>query len=358
MRKDVLGQRASAPVLFNLAIITAILWPHGGLQPPIMLVVVGALVGGGLQVLIHLPWLHQVGAPMLPRWGWAKATQKMSRLLGYSMANGGVYQMQVVLLGVLASYLPKGNIFLFNNALRLTELTSGLFTIAVTTATQPTINQYLTRKDDAALRNTLRLSWSAGLYCIVPAAFALAVLATPVVSVLFLRGAFRFADVVLGAATLRVLTLSMPAVSAFRIMTPIAYAYGMPKSVMFSAAVGTLGLALSAPFALNHGLQGFASSFVLVQWVEALLLLGFLRTKTRYLGGILPWVSLGKQLLAAGIMVAFVWPLQQLHTWDESTLALTRALGLGGHCTKRWVGLFAADLGVSRTRSAQLAERL
>ncbi len=324
------GAAAAAPVLFNLAVIAAILWPYPWLKPAIMLVVMGAVLGGGLQVLIHIPWLRQVKAPLLPRMGWSQATQKMGRLLGYSMASGSVYQVQVLLLGVLASYLPQGNIFLFNNALRLTELASGLFTIAVTTATQPTINHHLAREDDAALGNTLRLSWSAGMYCIIPASIALAVLAPSMISVLFLHGAFTYEDVLLCATSLRLLTLSMPATTAFRIMTPIAYAYGIPKSVMFAVSMGTLFLVLGAPVILQHGLWGLSLSFVLVQWIEALILLVCVRSKTKHLGGVLPWNSLSKQLLAACIMGLFLWPLHQASAWDETFAPLPRTLSALG----------------------------
>lgn len=321
---------AAAPMFLNLGIITAVLGFAGAFERPILAVAAGVLAGGVAQVALQGPSLAAVRMTPLPAWGWGDPyVRHLFRLLLPSLVGVAVYELNIIVLGIIASYLPTGQIFHYNNATRLTELVMGLFAFAFATAGLPTLSEQYSRGDWEAMARTLRLTFSATLYVILPAMVGLAVASEAIVSVLYLHGAFAYADVSSTAGALRLLALGMPAVGLVRVMVPVYYALGdarTPVPVAFATMLVTA--ALGWWLSREYQVAGLALGLALGSWFQCLLLAVLLRPKLTRLGRFFPWRGTLRQMGTAAAMGLAVYALQGMGDWRLGVFALVNVLVL------------------------------
>jgi putative peptidoglycan lipid II flippase len=314
---------AAAPILFNLGIVAAIFLAAERLATPALAIAYGAVLGGVLQVLLQLPSLGAVGARLTPSFRWREgAMPRFFALMGPALFGVAVYQINIIVLGILASYLPTGQVFHYNNATRLSEFVMGLFTFAFTTAGLPALSGHFARGDWAAMGQTLRFTFAAVLFTTLPAMTGLIVAAEAIVSMLYRHGAFTAADVATTADTLKFMALGMPGVAIVRVLVPVYYALGDSRTpVLASAAAvavtGTLGWWFSGPMQV----AGLALALALGTWFQALGLAAALRGRTEELGPWFPWDDLRKQVIACAGMALAVGFAGRFGDWDRGPSA-------------------------------------
>lgn len=312
---------AAAPALLNGAIIVAVVGFAGAFEVPVLSIAAGVLAGGLAQVLLQAPFLRSVGVPLLPRFEWNDPfVKRLFALLLPSLFGLAVYELNILVLGIIASYLPSGQIFHYNNATRLQELVMGLFTFAFTTAGLPTLSEHLAREDWPRVRETLRLTFSATLYIVFPAMVGLVVAGRGIVSMLYLHGAFSAADVESTASVLEVLALAMPAIAGVRVMVPVYYALGDARTPVIVSALtlvitGSLGWYLSQTYLV----WGLAAGLTLGTWFQCGMLGGFLIPRARALAPWFPWPAALRQIAAALPMGLGVYWLHGMGQWQASS---------------------------------------
>jgi putative peptidoglycan lipid II flippase len=111
----------------------------------------------------------------------------------------------------------------------------------------------------------------------VPAAVALALLATPILAVLFQRGAFGPADTAATAAALAAYAAGLPAFVLVKVLAPAFFARhdtATPVKVAIAAMTANLCLTLVLMQFLAH--IGIALATTIAGWVNALTLVGLL----------------------------------------------------------------------------------
>ncbi|MEE8395622.1 MAG: murein biosynthesis integral membrane protein MurJ [bacterium] len=310
---------AAAPALLNLGIIGAVVVFSSAFAPPVLAIAAGVLAGGVAQVVLQLPPLLQKGVLPRPRLGWRDPdVRRLLRLLIPSLFGVAVYELNIILLGVIASYLPTGQIFHYHNATRLTELVMGLFAFAFTTAGLPKLSEHHARKDWDRMAETIRFTFGAVLFAILPAMAGLVAAGEAIVAMLFLHGAYHAADVTSTADTLRWLALGMPAVAGVRVMVPIFYAFGdsrTPVAVSAASVVVTVGLGwwLSRTWEV----RGLALGLSLGGWFQcatlAVLLAGRAEARRRWF----PWRSAWQLALVSAGCAFFAWWAAGFGQWGE-----------------------------------------
>jgi putative peptidoglycan lipid II flippase len=319
---------AAAPVLFNLGIIAMIFLAAHLLPEPPLAIALGAVMGGVAQVLLQVPNLVEKGAPLWPSFRWrTPAMAHFFALMGPALFGVAVYQINIIVLGILASYLPTGQVFHYNNATRLSEFVMGLFTFAFTTAGLPTLSGHHARRDWRAMGETVRFTSAAVLFTTLPATVGLAVTAQPIVAMLFRHGAFTAEDVASTARALRWMALGMPAVALVRVIVPVFYATQDSRTPVLAAAVsvvvtGTLGWWLSGLFQV----AGLALGLSLGAWFQALALGLALRDREPELGRWFPWSAVMRQAAACFAMGLAVWMITGLGAWEQGPLLITNWL--------------------------------
>jgi putative peptidoglycan lipid II flippase len=314
---------AAAPIFLNVGIIVAVVLFAARLEEPIMAIAWGVLAGGVAQVLLQGPSLRMVGVRLSPLGGWREPNvRSLFGLLVPSLFGVAVYELNIIVLGIIASFLPTGQIFHYHNATRLTELVMGLFAFAFTTAGLPRLSEHMARGDWAAFSETVRLTFAAVLYAILPAMAGLIAAAPGIVAMLYLHGAFGFGDVLSTAGTLRLLALGMPALAGVRVMVPIFYALGDARTpVAVSAATLVVTGALGWGFSLYWQVLGLALGLSAGTWFQCAVLAVLLKRKTAHMGGWFPFRSAGVQSLGAIACALFAYWGMGFGDWSQGVFA-------------------------------------
>ena len=121
---------------------------------------------------------------------------------GAGDVGAGVTQLNLLVSTALASLLPGGSVSYLYYADRLNQLPLGVVGIAVGTAILPPLSRQVRLGDARGAAATQNRGLELALLLTLPAAVGLAVLATPILAVLFQRGAFGPADTAATAAAL------------------------------------------------------------------------------------------------------------------------------------------------------------
>jgi putative peptidoglycan lipid II flippase len=117
------------------------------------------------------------------------------------------------------------------------EFPLGIFAVALGTAALPSLSAQANRRAFAEMRRSLGFSMRMSSFIALPAAVGLFVLATPIVTVLFQRGAFGVQEVAMTAQALRALTVGLWSVSLIRMLVTAFYALGDTRSPVYTAAI-------------------------------------------------------------------------------------------------------------------------
>jgi putative peptidoglycan lipid II flippase len=197
----------------------------------------------------------------------------------------GVYQLNMLLSRLFASFLPVGAQSYLNYGQRIIEVPQGMFALAVASAALPTLSRLHSEgKRDELLtlyRDSLRLT----SFVALPASALLIALASPTVSVLFARGLFGPEQVQETAKSLAVQAAGVWAVAAVRATVPMFAAHGDTRTPVKASAVNLvvfLGLSALLMGSLSHVAIALANSVAAL--VQLCVLLYLLRRHTGPLG--------------------------------------------------------------------------
>lgn len=309
---------AAAPIFLNLAIIGGAIGLAPWLERPIEGLGWGVLLGGLLQVLLQIPSLLRVEQSLLPKVFWLDPeVKRLLKLLGPSLFGVAVYQINIIILRNLASFLPDGQVTYYYNASRLTEFVLGVFAFAIATASFPELSLQKARTDWLEVEKTLKLSFHTTFLIVFPATAGLIGMAEPIVSILFRHGAFTWLDVQATAITLMIFASSIPAVAAVRLLVALFYAMqdtqGPVKASLFSMILtGGLGWWLSgiwevAGLALALSL-GTCGQFLVLSWL--------LQRKQLPLKKFWSLKILSRYFFSAFFIGIGVWSISQQNDWE------------------------------------------
>jgi putative peptidoglycan lipid II flippase len=318
---------AFAPSLMNLGMILGALYFSRFFAKPAEGVAWGVLLGGVLQLVVQVPLLIRYG--FFPRVNFNfrhPAVKKILRLMGPTIYGSAVYQINVLAITFMASFLPTGSVSYLWYADRVVEFPLGIFAISLATVALPLLSDHAARKDYALMKETLAKVLSMVWLLNIPAAVALFILAEPILAVLFYRGGFTQASNVSTAQALRFFALGLPFVSAARITSSAFYAVQDAKKPVIAANLAVLAnIAVGA--ALLHPLQhrGLALGVSIGSLINFLLLMFFYRKKVGPIGLRAILQDTLKILIAAAAMGAVLYFI--LSRWNLSYAPFFPRLG-------------------------------
>ncbi|MFN8627381.1 MAG: murein biosynthesis integral membrane protein MurJ [Candidatus Binatia bacterium] len=228
---------ALSPICLNLAIIAAAVVFYPRLELPVYGLAYGVLIGGILQLAIQIPPLFWHGVPIVPRWRPRhEAVGRTLRLMGPMVFGAAVYQINLVIGTILASVLPSGSVSYLWYADRVFEFPLGIFAVALGTAVLPSFSAQAVRGAYDEMRHSLSFAIRLANSIVLPATVGLIVLATPIVSVLFQRGAFGPTEVRWTAQALGAFALGLWPASMLRLVVPAFYAMENARTPVLTAA--------------------------------------------------------------------------------------------------------------------------
>jgi putative peptidoglycan lipid II flippase len=326
---------AFAPALLNVAFIAAAFTLVGAATwlglPPVGALVLGALIGGALQVVVQWPAQRAAGLFTLPRFDLRDpAVKKTLTLLVPLLAGFGVYQINTMLGRSFATFLPEGSQSYIWYGQRLVEVPQGMFALAIAGAALPTLSDLRARGDVDKLRELFGYSLRLTLFLAIPSSVMLIAIAEPIVAVAFGRGEFGAAEVSETARSLAWQAAGVWAIAAVRTVVPMFYAYNDTRTPVVASAINLVifaGTALVCMGSFAHvGIAMALSAAGIAQLVTLLILL---RHKVGRLG--LAKVALsGLKMIAASLAMAGVaWGVCTFGAWQRGGNDLTNIAILG-----------------------------
>ncbi len=305
---------ALSPIVYNLAIIfgAVVLAKTYGLSG----LVWGTLIGAGLHLAVQLPALRRA----IPSWFGEDAAdnnhaaggrllvsalgltnpdvRRVIRLMLPRLAGVAALQLSLVYVNILASLQGESAVAALNNAFLILLLPLGVFAMALGEAALPELSERWARNDRATFARRVSGVGRHVLFLNVPAAVALALLAEPIVAVLFQSGAFDQRATELTAAALRLYAVGLAGHAAVEVLIRGFFAMQDTRTpVVIGAASLALHMLLSWLLAGWIGHAGIALGVSIGVLIEALVM-GYVLARR---GGL---TLAGQELRSAGVVLA------------------------------------------------------
>jgi putative peptidoglycan lipid II flippase len=236
-----------APVLWNAAIIAALVAFHGrlALDGLLMAAAWGALAGGFLQFGVQLPWVLRLDREIRINSGRGEpGFVEAVKNAGPAIAGRGVVQLSGYVDLVLASLLAIGALARLRYAQTLYVLPISLFGMSVAAAELPELSRERSHASDALRERTIAAIRRVAFY-VVPSFVAFALLGDVLVAGLYRAGEFGAADVTVVWLTLAAYSVGLLASTATRIYQSAFFALHDTKTPARVAGLRVLIAALA-----------------------------------------------------------------------------------------------------------------
>lgn len=350
--------RFATPAFMGLALHIPILLSLVWLVPASGIMAVGAavVVGALLQLVLQAPALRTPGLSMPPDW---TAVSGAARWLVPVLAVSALRESTLVLERVFASTLPTGELAILYFAGKLEQFPLGLFATTVAVVAYPAFTELAVGGRHGALGEAVARSMRMVLLLAVPSAIGLAVLAQPIVRLLFGHGAFGPASVETTAVVLFPMSFGLVGQSLIPCLLRGFFSLKemrVPRRVL--TAVTILNLGLDAVL-VRLGAIGLATAFAITM-TSAMIGLGLALARRVQFSRRLELGRLAVRLAGAGTALGLAaWAAHaSLDVLLGHSTTLTRGVATFG-AIAIGVGVYAAALRVGGVEELdELAERL
>jgi putative peptidoglycan lipid II flippase len=219
----------------------------------------------------------------------------------------------------------------------------------------PTVSAHVARGEIGEFRKTLGRSLRLAFFLSIPAACGLAVLAQPIIAVVYQHGKFDVASAVQTAWCLRAFTVGLAGYSAIKIIAPTFYAFDDSRTPMSVALFSILvNASTDYLFAIRLDMKtaGLALSTSCVTVTSFLLLLLLMRRRIKRIEASLLLRSLGKILIASAAMSVATYCTHTLLSFnrylDVSASMIVAIVIFGASCQLLRIEEFGELLAVLR----------
>ena len=277
---------AFSTALLNLSLIAALVLSKGSSQSTIVSYLsFGVVIGGVLQVGVHIVALYKMGLLKLLVGGFTylrvkskrikKDTQKFRQNFFPAMWGNSTAQVSAFLDTFLASFLATGSISYLYYANRIFQLPLALFAIATSIALFPKVARYLKNNDETkAVANLEKAFWFLSALLSASTIGGI-ILSDEILKLLFEHGAFTSTDTANTSGVLQMYMLGLLPFGIQKLFVLWLYAKEMQMRAAKIATISlityiVLALAFIAPLgaaglALASTLGGFVSLFFTIK---------------------------------------------------------------------------------------------
>jgi putative peptidoglycan lipid II flippase len=276
---------ALTPVFWNVAIIAGLVIgvPHAHtVDAKLYVYAVSIVIGTIIQVLLPLPWLRGRDGRLQVVLDWRDPAVRRVFVLMVPVTIGlGLINFNLVVDSIFASRLIDANLApsAIDKAFRIYMLPQGMFSVAVATVLFPSLSRLAARGDVDAFRQMVGVGLRQIAFLLVPASAASAVLAEPIVRLLYQRGEFGSAQTPVVAGALAAFAAGLTFNGTMLLLNRAFFSLQSPW-IPTAVALGNLGLnaALDGAF-YRFGTWGIPLSTTLVNIAGTAALLELLRRR-------------------------------------------------------------------------------
>ena len=333
----------TAPVLWNAAMIVALIWRGGqgiALDRLAIALAWASVVGSALQFLVQLPSVLSLVRHLRLSLDRSRPTVRaVTRAFGGVFVGRGVVQISAYVDALIASFLPTGAVTALTNAQTLSLLPVSLFGVAISAAELPAMAAAGDEDRAAALRARLEAGLPRLAFFVVPSAIALLALGDLLALIVFRTGRFTNADARYVWSILAGSAVGLLAATAGRLYASAFYARGDTRTPLRFALVRVVLTVLLGWFAAmilpgllgvhpRWGAAGLTASAGIAAWIEYLMLR---RASAREIGAArLPGGRLVRLYAAAALAAGVTWAVRS-RVGAAPPLAVAAAL-VGLYC--------------------------
>lgn len=265
---------AMAPILFNLTLITSVLFANAMNYEISKALSWGITISGVIQLGFMFVMAFRARIqPLLSRFTFSDDVKKVFRLMGPGVLGAGVMHVNLFADMIIASFLPVGAISALYYADRLNQLPLGVVGIAMGTALLPMLSASLARKAADDAKKLFSQALEACVFLALPSAIGLFIMAELIISVLFERGAFDSESTRRAAYALMGYSIGLVPYVASKVLSTVFWANKDTWTpVKISIRITLLNILLSIILIFPFNEAGIALSTGLVGWIQFLLL--------------------------------------------------------------------------------------
>ncbi|ATC66140.1 murein biosynthesis integral membrane protein MurJ [Nibricoccus aquaticus] len=301
---DRFTEPALSPIWLNLAMIASLggaawRWSESDLGQVYWLCG-GVLVGGLLQMISPTIVLMREG--WRPRFDLSisSGVREITRLMAPELFGVAIYQINIFVSRQLSFSIDESSASVFFYANRLMELPIGVFAIAVSTVVYPLISRHAVEGKFAEMADDFRKGLRLILLINIPAAVGLALLAEPIIRLLFEHGRFTAENTRAMVPLLQLFMVAMPFFSVVSMSTRGFYALRETKTPVRIAAVSfVVNIILSLTLKDRLGTSGLVLASTVAIVLQTVLLQRALTLRLPGMNFAPLWKTVGKIVLAA-----------------------------------------------------------
>ena len=185
---------ALAPAVWNVVIIVALvlLRPHFHGEDEVYAYALGILIATGVQFAMVLGALARIDFRLQLSIDWHDARVRKVFVLMLPVTIGlGIINLDQLINAAFGTLVSEHAPRAIENAFRIYMLPQGIFSVAVATVLFPTLSRMASRRDPGGMRRAVGIGMRQINLLLIPAAVFIIVLSTPIVRLVFERGAFR-----------------------------------------------------------------------------------------------------------------------------------------------------------------------
>ncbi|MGN6187434.1 MAG: murein biosynthesis integral membrane protein MurJ [Conexibacter sp.] len=243
---------AIAPLVWNVVIVVVLvaIKPlfHG--QNEMYAYAIGVLAGTTVQLLMSLPMLPRVGFHFEWAFDWRDPhVARVFRLMLPVTIGLGVINFDLLINSSLGTLVSEQAPRAIDAAFRIYMLPQGMFSVALATVLFPTLSRFAAMHDLPGLRRTMASGARQIYLLLIPAAVFTAVLATPIVRLVYERGDFGAHSTELVSSALFWFSFSLPFAGVNLLLTRTFFSLQRPW-IPTALAVGNMAIDVAVSVAL------------------------------------------------------------------------------------------------------------
>ncbi len=272
---------AMSTVLLNLSMIVALLlFMKSDPKTIAYALSISVLVGGFLQVLVHVIALYKLKLSKLLLGGWkyrkekdvTEEKKKFTSLFIPAVWGGSSLQINSFVGTIIASFLITGSVSYLAYAQRIFQLPLALFAIATATALFPGISKALKNKNETLAYANLGKGFWLLSFALGFATVGGVILSEPIIWLLFERGNFTPEQTQATAAVLSMFMLGLLPLGLSKLFSLFLYAtYRQGKAAMIATVSVIVNIIASLVLMHSMGASGLALAGSLGGWVLFIL---------------------------------------------------------------------------------------
>ena len=250
---------AFAPILLNLVLIGAMVVALAVKGAPLDYLIWAVVLAGLAQLSFVFIAARRAGLRFgMKRPSLTHGVKRVWWLAVPGILAAGIGQINLLVGTSIATGQAGAAAWLYY-ADRLYQLPMGVIGVALSVALLPALARHLAEAKTQAARDTQSMAVLAAGLLTLPAAAGLYALATPIVALLFERGAFSAADTAVTAEVLRGFCLGLPAFVFIKALQPSFFARQDTRAPLIDGAIGVgVNISLSLAFFESYGALAIA----------------------------------------------------------------------------------------------------